>query len=166
MNELDPDDDALIASLRALPQEGIEPDWAELEQQIRLAVGPQVPLPWWRSWRWLVPIGALASITAASVILLAMHQPSAPHETTPVAIEAPVHVVPTIETSEARGTVVLDGEAIDVDNVDPSVLILDDSDEFADGLMPAGDLRWVDSLDDHALDRVEDYLDHAKHGKG
>ncbi|MFT3695219.1 MAG: hypothetical protein QM831_18955 [Kofleriaceae bacterium] len=162
-DELNSDDEALVAKLRALPQEGVEPDWAKLSAAINVAVGPRVPSPWWRNWRWMVPVGAFASLTAAAMIWLVAN-----HGTnhTPM-IEMPIaHTEPApAPAAEEKGTVYLDGEAVDVQDVDPSVL-LDDSDEFADGLMPGSDLRWVDSLDDHALDKVEAYLDHKKHGKG
>src|SRR3954470_12789703 len=65
-------DDALVAKLRALPAEGGEPDWRKLEAAIRAEVAPlAMPMPWWRNWRWLVPIGAMAA-TAAIVLVVAM----------------------------------------------------------------------------------------------
>jgi anti-sigma factor RsiW len=51
----------VLDQLRSLPAEGNEPDWTALERAIREQVGPNVPRPWWRSWRWLTPIGALAT---------------------------------------------------------------------------------------------------------
>jgi hypothetical protein len=68
--ELDATDRALVDTLRALPPEGEEPDWKKLEAAIRAEVSPlSTPTPWWRNWRWLVPIGALAT-TAAIVMTL------------------------------------------------------------------------------------------------
>lgn len=160
-DQLSPDEAALVASLRALPDEGTEPDWAQLERQIRLAVGPRVPTRWWR--RWMIPVGAFASLTAAAVIWLIAHRAPVVH-VPPAAPIARSEPAPVVETTQPTA-VYLDGEAIEVGDVDPAVL-LDDSDEFADGLMPASDLRWVDSLDDHALDRVEAFLDRKPHGKG
>src|SRR5688572_4820010 len=66
----DAEDVALIAKLRELPPEGQEPQWRELEAAIRAQVSPlAMPAPWWRNWRWLAPIGALAT-TAAIVALV------------------------------------------------------------------------------------------------
>src|SRR5262245_62960485 len=47
---------ALLGRLRELPPEGNEPDWSAMERSIRAAVGSEVPRPWWRAWRWLVPV--------------------------------------------------------------------------------------------------------------
>ncbi|HEX7702246.1 MAG TPA: hypothetical protein VF403_16020, partial [Kofleriaceae bacterium] len=65
----------------------------------------------------------------------------------------------------------LDGHAVEVgDDFDPSSLYDDDgSEEIADdsnALLPVDNLQWIDSLDDHALDRAEHWLDHKKHKKG
>src|SRR5262245_37246174 len=54
----------MLDQLRALPHEGVEPDWNKLEIAIRDAVGPDVPRRWWRNWRlWsrVAPITALAA---------------------------------------------------------------------------------------------------------
>src|SRR5688572_9157503 len=63
------DTKAVLDQLRALPPEGVEPDWTALERAIRDEVGPTVPRSWWRpAWRWLVPATALA--LAAAVFAL------------------------------------------------------------------------------------------------
>ncbi len=167
---------SLIARLRALPTEGAEPDWSALEREIRIAVGPQVPSGWRRPWlRWLLPVGALA-VGAAIVMLIA--QPARPVSApAPVAERTPV-AAPTVPTLPAVGeehapaaALWLDGEAVEVGDVDPSALIEDDGsgEALADdsALLPASNLDWIDSLDDHALDRAEAWLDHKKgHKKG
>src|SRR5215467_11575933 len=58
----------MLDQLRALPHEGVEPDWNKLESAIRDAVGPTVPRPWWRNWRWLAPIGAFAATAAIAIV--------------------------------------------------------------------------------------------------
>jgi hypothetical protein len=69
---LDDADRAIVEQVRALPPEGNEPDWKQLEAAIRAEVAPlALPAPWWRNWRWLVPIGALAT-TAAIVMTIAI----------------------------------------------------------------------------------------------
>jgi len=165
---MDADDDDLIARLRALPPEGEEPDWDALERSIRAAVGPNAPKPWWRRWQYLVPIGALAATAAAA--LLWMHRP-APEA--PVAVAPPPAVVePAPEPAMAMW---MDGKIIDLEDVDPSAILDDDLDREAQaalatdgtaaplgGILPAGDLEWIDNLDDSALDRAEQWLDKKK----
>ena len=146
--QLDADDESLVARLRALPSEGAEPDWAVLERSIRDAVGPSVPRPWWRRWRWIVPIGALAA-TAAALLLWLRHPASEPAPLTP-------------ETATPTMAFWLDGQIIEVDESAP-VALPDASDELAtegsgDGFLPADDLGWIDSLDDKALDRADAWL--------
>src|SRR5262245_48274792 len=68
----------LLGRLRELPPEGNEPDWSAMERSIRAAVGSEVPRPWWRAWRWLVPLTSCA--TAAAVMLLLWSRPVAIRE--------------------------------------------------------------------------------------
>ncbi len=152
----------LIAQLRALPGEGTEPDWSALEREIRISVGPQVPSrrPWLR---WLVPGAALA--LGAAIALMVVH-PAVP-------ARAPVAVPERTPAGQVAlpEAIYLDGEAVDVGDVDPGVLIEDDGsgEALADdsGLLPAQNLEWIDTLDEHALDRAEAWLDHEKgHTKG
>ena len=161
---------SLIGQLRALPTEGAEPDWSALERKIRIAVGPQVPSGWRRPWlRWLLPVGALA-VGAAIVMLIAQpaHPVVAP---APVAEQTPETAPAGVEEQAPAAALWLDGEAVEVGDVDPSALIEDDGsgEALADdsGLLPASNLDWIDSLDEHALDRAEAWLDHKKgHKKG
>jgi hypothetical protein len=170
--ELEAEDHALVAKLRALPGEGREPDWAQLERDIALAVGPRVPLPWWRTWRWLVPAAALAGVAAIALVVVRHHPTPAvavvvPDAREPIAV-ATQPPAPTAEDS----TLWLDGQAVDVGDVDPTQLLLDDVDEtdaLADDtgtLLPADDLGWIDSLDEHALDRAEHWLKKKGHAPG
>ncbi|MEO8551191.1 MAG: hypothetical protein ABI678_14510 [Kofleriaceae bacterium] len=167
IGELSDDEQQLVAQLRALPGEGREPDWAQLEREIHLAVGPQVPLPWWRRMRWLLPIGALGALAVIVVILLGHREPA---HVAVVAHDAAV-VTPVVETAKPDTAVWLDGQAVEVgEGVDPSVLIYDDIEDgdaiAGTGLLPADDLRWVDTLDDGALDRAEHWLEKKGHAKG
>jgi hypothetical protein len=169
--ELEAEDHALVAKLRALPGEGREPDWAQLERDIALAVGPRVPLPWWRNWRWLVPAAALAGVAALALVVVRHHPAPA------VAVVVPDARTPIAEGTQPApadedSTLWLDGQAVDVGDVDPTQLLLDDVDEtdaLADQtgtLLPADDLGWIDSLDEHALDRAEHWLKKKGHAPG
>ena len=147
----------LLGQLRALPAEGEEPDWHVLEQQIRSAVGPIAPRPWWRRWFWLAPVGALAATAAGALLFFGSAHT---HEVTfpPVA----PHVEKAAPAPEAgEGLVWVDGDAIDVDDVDPSALpdeLANEDGSGSSGVLPAADLNWVDQLDDQDLERVETWL--------
>ncbi|MEO8844880.1 MAG: hypothetical protein ABI704_25075 [Kofleriaceae bacterium] len=164
-DDLTDDEQQLVSQLHALPAEGTEPDWAVLEREVRLAVGPQVPTSWWRKLRWLVPVGAI--VTGLALALLVMnHRGIALTEPTATPPVLPVEQ-PTPDTTALW----LDGHAVEVDDdFDPSTLYDDDgSEELADdshALLPVDNLQWIDSLDDRALDRAEHWLDHEKHKKG
>jgi hypothetical protein len=147
----------LLGQLRALPNEGTEPDWNVLEREIRLAVGPQVPTSWWRKLRWLV------------MLLVMNHSHGIPIAPITEPQQLPVHAA---EAPEVDTTAIwLDGQAVELDNnFDPSVLYDDDgTEQLADdshALLPVDNLQWLDALDEHALDRAEHWLDHKKHAKG
>ena len=148
----------LLGKLRALPHEGTDPDWTALERQIRTAVGPTVPASRFRLWRWLVPVGALAM--TAAVAMLVMHHP---HDglqvASPIAHDDGGTLVPASETPPATA-LWLDGHVVDVDDLDPAFFDDDDGGDAlaTGGLLPADDLRWIDSLDDTAIDRAETWL--------
>ena len=172
--DLEPEDHALVAKLRALPGEGREPDWAQLEREIARAVGTSVPVPWWRNRRrWLVPTAALAGVAVILVIVMRQHPaPVVAVEVRDAGAPAPIaEAAPPVAPSEDT-TLWLDGQAVDVRDVDPTQLLLDDvdeTDEVADDsgtLLPADDLGWIDSLDDHALDRAEHWLKKKGHTPG
>ena len=152
-----------------------EPDWSALERQIREAVGPTVPMPWWRRMRWLAPISTLA--TTAAIALVWLHHAPADHaQVTPdrdasvafIAPSAPTHVEAAPAPKPAAATTIyIDGQIIDVSNVDPEALVNDSaSDGTADasssGLLPASDYGWIDQLDDKAMERAERWLARKK----
>jgi len=152
-----------------------EPDWVAMERSIRLAVGTDVPRPWWRRWRWLAPTVTFA--TAATVMILMWSRPTpgaAPDRAPRPAASGPdpardpaVRDVPAAEVVPLW----LDGDEVDVELSasdllgEPGVTGDDDaaqaeraaaSDEVR--LLPATDLAWVDHLDDEALARAERWL--------
>ena len=157
-DDLDADDRALIQQLRDLPPEGTEPDWQALEAAIRARVGAHAPRPWWRNWRWIVPVWTLA--TTAVVMLLVIHHP---------AQERAVHRDPPPVTPAAppAHAMWLDGEALDLDDVDEPSLdaldgearaALDPDDDVSGGILPVADYGWIDTLDEGAIDRAETWL--------
>ena len=156
---------ALLGQLRELPAEGSEPDWGALERSIRGAVGTAAPRPWWKRWQWLAPIGAVAATAAGA--LLWLHEPRG---TTTIEEPAPIVHVDHRAQVETAPLVWLDGDAFDLDQVDPTAL--DDhpaadpiaaGDGSSDGILTESDLDWVDQLDDSALERAETWR--ASHGE-
>lgn len=124
--EDDDDDDALIAKIRALPVEGEEPDWRKLQAAIRAEVADlPMPRPWWRNWRWLVPLSTLAA-TAAIVLVVAMqHGASKPTVALTTARDAGVdkndraaEPVAAKEATSNAPAMWLDGEALEIDDLD------------------------------------------------
>lgn len=167
---------SLLDRLRALPPEGDEPDWSAMERSIRSAVGDEVPRPWWRAWRWLVPVMSCATAAAVLILLWSRPRPRPIRETAapPVAQgERSVSAMPEPEVLDDPGAIVplwLDGAEVDVDLSAADILrvpgIGDDDiqgDGDADGvaLLPAADLGWVDRLDDAAVSRAERWLSSA-----
>jgi hypothetical protein len=170
---------ALLERTRELPGPAREPDWSAMERQIRESVGPAVPMPWWRRARWLAPASAL--VTTAAIALVWLHHVPATRTTPTVA------TVPTLTEHLAAGpstsgpsapaeaapprapstTLYIDGQVVDLSNVDPT-LLLDDGDTGDDtaetdtGLLPAADYGWIDRLDDQAMDRAERWLARKK----
>jgi anti-sigma-K factor RskA len=161
----------VLGQLRDLPAAGGEPDWAAMERAIRDQVGPEVPRAWWRGWRWLVPIGALAM--AGAVLALVLHHPApAPTHREPVAVRAPDAGAPVIApapapTDEASLALWLDGDAVEVGVAADELLGPDErlpglGDDDAVGLLPAGDLAWVDELGDDEVAAAEAWLARKK----
>ncbi|HEY0191834.1 MAG TPA: hypothetical protein VGC42_11985 [Kofleriaceae bacterium] len=159
---------AVIDRLRALPPEGVEPDWAAMERSIREAVGTEVPRPWWRRWTALLPATTL--VTALGVLLLVMWGRG------PQVVDAPLAVPPARDLPATRDvahedprenvvTLWLDGAELEIDAAAPAARALvgeaglEEEPAENDVLLPAGDLAWVDGLDDAALDRAEHWLD-------
>jgi anti-sigma factor RsiW len=168
----------LIERTRALPasMSTSEPDWSALERQIREAVGPTVPVPFWRRLRWLAPVGTLVT-TAAIALLWLHHAPTdhtaVVHDAGSLAIAVPstpaAPTAPVAEPAAPTAAVYIDGQVIDISNVDPEALMndmdgtSDDTAESDTGLLPATDYGWLDQLDDKAMERAERWLA-RKHG--
>ncbi len=152
-----------------------EPDWTALERSIRQAVGPDVPRPWWRRWRWLAPTTMLA--TAAAVLLAMWTRPAEVSSpvSLPASSPASAHTTHAPRPAEEIVPLWLDGSEVDVD-VSASDTLADlglatssdddpaypgaDSDEVT--LLPSTDLAWIDKLDDDAIDRAERWLARKK----
>lgn len=157
----------MIDQLRALPPEGNEPDWRAMERRIAAAVDAEKPA-WWRRWLVLVPVGALA-IAAAALVWLHHADEPAPSTAPIAAVTHDRHdaATPLPAPAPAEPTEVwIDGTFVDVRDVDPD--LLDEPDDAAgdladeDALLPPSDLRWVDQLDDHAIERAEHWLERKK----
>jgi anti-sigma factor RsiW len=167
---------SLIQRTRASAMPTVEPDWSALERQVREAVGPTVPLPFWRRLRWLAPVGTL--VTTAAIALIWLHhtptdRAAIVHDAGTLALvapAAPAAPAPAVEPAAAPA-VYIDGQVIDISNVDPEAL-MDDMDGSPDdtaaaepdsALLPAADYNWIDQLDDQAMERAERWLE-RKHG--
>lgn len=171
--ELDADDRALIDRLRALPGEGNEPDWTALERQIRSALPAEAPRPWWRRWRFLLPVGSLAVVAAIALLWLHRSEPAAPPVAT-TSHEVAHHEL--VAPAEPAMSMWLGGKIVEVDDLDSALPdevdrdardALATSDEGAESvgsILPVTDLNWIDSLDDSALDRAETWLASKKKG--
>jgi len=160
---------ALIGKLRSLPRDADAPD---LAAAISRAVGPTVPRPWWRSWRWLVPIGALAATAAAALVLIARE----PRHEAPVARATQDASVPQpapqlkIDDTQAADSIWLAGQIVELSDpteIDAELDALDreldaEPENVSAGLLPASDLAWIDDLDDAAIDRVALWLEKKK----
>jgi hypothetical protein len=166
----------LLDELRALDaadRDAAAVDWSALERSIRDAVGTEVPRPWWRRWRWIVP-GAAALATAAAVVALVVRAPSQELGMQPVAAISP-DAAPAAASGESAPAVLrLDGTDVALgaagssgsdDELDDVLDALDDLE--ATRLRGAGDpvelvvsdLRWIDYLDEEVLEDVESELD-------
>jgi hypothetical protein len=161
-DDLEPEDRALIARLRGLPPEGNEPDWDQLEAAIRARVGDRAPRPWWRNWRWIVPIWTCA--TTAVVALLVLHGKSEPREVNTVFESRPP--ITTLDRAPSP-SMWLDGEPFDLEDVDMPALddldrdaraALQPDDGVTGGILPVADYGWVDSLDEEEVQRADAWL--------
>ena len=150
----------LLGRLRELPPEGTEPDWSQMERAIRDEIGDSAPRAWWRGWRWLVPVAALAM--AGAVLALVLRTPPSPE-----LIGVPDAGVARVVPAPAADTVPLwlDGEHVDVD-LQAADDFLDDEWLFDDepdaDLLTAGDLAWVDELGDDDVAAAEAWLARKK----
>ncbi len=150
---------AILGELRAMsPESTTEPDWAAMERSISLTVGQRIPRPWWSiSWRWALPV--IACATAAIAIVVATRPDTTAEPVAHVQAPKPVAEHPNSDAP----MVYLDGEATDIDAVDPAALDdLEETPDIADeeNLIPND--HWIDQLDDRALDRAEQMLKRKK----
>ena len=169
---------SLLDRLRELPHEGSEPDWAAMERTIGNMVGRDVPRPWWRNWKWVVPI---ATFAAATAVLLATWSQRDDRVATMPPLPVIDHKTPAAPAAQTNEVVPLwlDGEAVDVEaspdtvgaieSIEGELGIQDDALSQGAGvddsaLLPSGDLAWLDGLDDAALDRAEQWLAQRKKG--
>jgi hypothetical protein len=174
-----PDDErALLARLRALPDEGGEPDWAALERDIGRAVDAEAARP--RSWAWLTrwwrpALGLGLVAAAAAIVIVARREPAPAPPQARSAIDAGV-VAPVAEREPPAPRddrpLVLGAEGeLDPDELDDELLdgVLAELDPEAwtdpsprpqpeDGLVPDLGLDWVDELDDDELEAVDQWL--------
>lgn len=157
----------LLGTLRALSDEGAEPDWAAMERAIRDEVGADAPRAWWRGWRWLIPVSALAISGAVLALVL-----RAPVDAPPAPISArspdagvPIVAPAPLEIDDGTVPLWLDGAQVDVD-LQAGELLGDDplgtDDEAEGGLLPAADLAWVDELGDDDIAAAEAWLARKK----
>jgi hypothetical protein len=159
-DDLDADDRELVAKLQQLPPEGVEPDWQALEAAIRAEVGDDPPRPWWRNWRWIVPVWALAMTTAIALLVLRSDEP-VEHEAVAPGFDAGV-VEEQPPPAAATTAMWLDGEMVEVDDAALEQLdaearaALEPDEDVSGGILPVADYGWIDSLDDEAIVRAED----------
>src|SRR5688572_4703913 len=163
-DELDTEERALVAKLRDLPPEGTEPDWHALEAAIRAEVGDRAPAPWWRNWRWIVPVWALATTATVAMIVMRNTDPAEPR----IDIDAGVvHRMPHEPPREPAPALWLDGEMLPLDEVaDPELDALDEpvrealapDDDVSAGILPVADYGWIDTLDEAAIDAADEWL--------
>jgi hypothetical protein len=174
-DELDPEERALVARLRALPPEGNEPDWHELEAAIRAEICEQVGAarqsrPWWRSWRWIVPVWAVATTAALALLVTRSGAPAEPQRTRATVPDAGGAHDPARPAPEPIA-LWLDGEVVELDDVPTSALdeldgdaraALAPDDAVSAGILPVADYGWIDTLDDDAVVAAEDWLKRNK----
>ena len=164
-DELDAEDRALVEQLRELPPEGTEPDWNALEAAIRAEVGDRAPAPWWRNWRWIVPVWALA--TTATVALIVVRNTDHAEPRVDEIDAGVVHRMPEEKPREPAPALWLDGEMLPLDEVaDPELDALDEpvrealapDEDVSAGILPVADYGWIDTLDEEAIDAADEWL--------
>ncbi len=109
-----------------------------------------------------MPIGALAATAATALVLF--HHPAS-ERTLKIDGGNPTAAVAPTEAPAAE-LLWLDGNVVEVGDVDPAALLDDDDsgDALADeDVLPVQDLNWIDSLDDAAIDRAEHWLAKKPH---
>ena len=162
-DQLDAEDRALVAKLRELPPEGVEPDWQQLEAAIRAEVGDDAPRPWWRNWRWIIPVWVLATTAVIALVVMRSDRPVEHQAVVPSRSDAGV-VEEAPPPAAATTAMWLDGEMVEVDDaaleaVDAEArAALESEEDVSDGILPVADYGWIDTLDDEAVARAEDWL--------
>lgn len=168
---------ALVAKLRALPEEAGEPDWAALERDIGKAVDAEAvrPRPWaWLSRWWRPALGLGLVAAAAAIVIVARREPASEPPQARATPDASVPIVapeePRLEPEVPVDTIGLGAEGeIDPDELDEEMLddVLaeldseawtDDAPQIEEGLVPDLGLAWVDDLDDDELEAVDRWL--------
>jgi hypothetical protein len=162
-DQLEAEDRALVAKLRELPPEGVEPDWQQLEAAIRAEVGDDAPRPWWRNWRWIIPVWVLATTAVIALVVMRSDKPVEHQAVVPARSDAGV-VEEAPQPAAATTAMWLDGEMVEVDDaaleaVDAEArAALESEEDVSDGILPVADYGWIDTLDDEAVARAEDWL--------
>lgn len=161
---------ALIGELRDLSPAGGEPDWTALERGIGAAVASLPARTWWQRFRWRIVVPGVALAMTAAILALVMRPPAEPPVPAPApTVEATPVLAPDDATDELGASIPLwlDGTDLDV-ALEAAELFdldveLDPEDVPATAeLLPPTDLEWVDELDDEALDRAEQFLEHPR----
>ena len=177
-DDLDDDERAIVTRLRALPDEGREPDWDRFGRELGAKLDATPAKPWWRRW-WTPTIGFGLAVATAAVFVAWPAGTAAPPDAERVAVLTPdaapqpkvVAAVVDVLAFGAEGE--LDDAELDDDAVVTEVMAaleieadaddeetMDDvPDEPVDGLVPDLDLDWVDDLDDEDLAAIDAWLD-------
>ncbi len=161
--ELDAGDRALVAKLKQLPPEGTEPDWQALAAAIRAEVGDEAPRPWWRNWRWIVPVWALATTAAVALLVLRADNQPEPHASVPARVDAGI-VEDEPRPAAATTAMWLDGEVVEIDDAAldqydaEARAAVGADDDVSGGILPVADYGWIDTLDDDAIERADAWL--------
>jgi len=167
---LDAHDEALIARLKALPSEGVEPNWRRMEDAIADEVGRQpASLPWWRNLSVVVPLGVCAAAAMIAIVLFKTSATTGERTATLTPRDAGIE---TIERAAAKATTLwLDGEAFELDEIPDDALqqltpdLETETDTVGDdeaGILPTSDYGWIDTLDDTEAERAEAWLSRSK----
>ena len=163
-DQLDDADRALVTQLRQLPPEGVEPDWQELEAAIRAEVGDDPPRPWWRNWRWIIPVWALATTAVIALLVLRTDKPEEPRAVVVPRADAGV-IDEQPQPAAATTAMWLDGQMVEIedtawlDAMDAEArAALEPDPDVTGGILPVADYGWIDALDEEAIARAEDWL--------
>jgi hypothetical protein len=151
-----------------LPPEGDEPSWHELNAAIRAQVASEVaPSPWWRTWRWLAPIGLLAAAATIALVVVRSSPSETPREQTALRDAGVVAPIAQDEPPrEPAPAVWLDGEPVEIDDLDIDAIELPalraytlteqlDLDEATAAKLFPALAKWDDELDKLLVARAD-----------